>query len=338
MKFQPALFKGMSELFSEQQFQQAAEIVYQSMQPTLQHQWPLLAKRTGCDIWVKHENHTPTGAFKVRGGLVYMRLRNNAGHLAGIISATRGNHGQSLATAGKREGIHVTIVVPAGNSIEKNAAMRAQGAELIEAGVDFDEAAGIARSIAAERNIEMMPSFLPELAMGVSTYGRELFDAANKDGEPLDTVYVPIGLGSGICSLITQRNLLGLKTRIVGVVSTEANSYALSFLQGHAVSTNSARTFADGMAVRVPDTAALEVILRGTERIVQVSDEEIANAVRIYYSDTHNLAEGAGAASLAALIQEKEVMKGKRIGVILSGGNIDQSLYRSILEGSVPKV
>jgi len=328
----------MTPLFSESEFQHAADIVYASMQPTLQHQWPLLAERTGCDIWVKHENHTPTGAFKLRGGLVYMRLRKDAGLTSGIISATRGNHGQSLATAGKREGIDVTIVVPRGNSIEKNAAMRAQGGELIEAGEDFDEAAGIARAIAAERNIEMMPSFLPELAMGVSTYGRELFMAAINDGEPLDTVYVPIGLGSGICSLITQRDLLGLKTKIVGVVSTKANSYALSIEQGHAVSTNSAQTFADGMAVRVPDAAALEIISKGAERIVQVNDKEIADAVRAYYTDTHNLAEGAGAASLAALMQEKDTMKGRRVAVILTGGNIDRALYKSILDGNVPQV
>ena len=328
----------MAQLFTEQEFQRAANIVYEAMQPTLQHIWPLICEKTGCETWVKHENQTPTGAFKVRGGFTYMRLRKEAGKQSGIVSATRGNHGQSLATAGKREGISVTIVVPEGNSIEKNAAMRAQGAELIEAGVDFDEAAGIARKLAGERGLDMMPSFLPELAMGVSTYGRELFTAVRDAGEPLDTVYVPIGLGSGICSLITQRDLLGLKTKIVGVVSTRANAYALSFESGQPVPTNSANTFADGMAVRTPDASALEVILKGAERIVQVSDDEIADAARAYYSDTHNLAEGAGAASLAALLQEKDKFANKRVGVILTGGNIDQPQFSKILNGETPVV
>lgn len=328
----------MSELFTEQQFQHAAEIVYQTMQPTLQHVWPLLVERTGCKVWVKHENHTPTGAFKIRGGLVYMRLRKESGKTGGIVSATRGNHGQSLATAGAREGIAVTIFVPNGNSIEKNAAMRAQGAELIEAGEDFDEAAGLARELASERGLEMMPSFLPELSMGVSTYGRELFEAVTRAGGELDTVYVPIGLGSGICSLITQRNLMGLKTKIVGVVSTKANAYALSFETGQITPTNSARTFADGMAVRVPDPLALEIIRKGADRIIQVSDEEVASAIRTYYTDTHNLAEGAGAASLAALMQEKDKMRGKEVAIILTGGNIDQSYYKTILAGDTPEV
>ena len=327
----------MTQLFSEQEFQQAAAIVYDAMQPTLQHVWPLLCERTGCEVWVKHENQTPTGAFKIRGGFTYMRLRKDAGKTGGIVSATRGNHGQSLATAGKREDIPVTIFVPEGNSVEKNAAMRAQGAELIEAGVDFDEAAGLARNLANDRGIEMMPSFLPELAMGVSTYGRELFSAAGRSGEPLDTVYVPIGLGSGICSLITQRDLMGLKTKIIGVVSSNANAYALSFETGQLVSTNSANTFADGMAVRTPDSLALEIIQKGAERIVQVSDHEVANAMRAYYTDTHNLAEGAGAASLAALIQEKELNRGNRVGVILTGGNIDQPLFSAVLAGKTPQ-
>ncbi|MCP5037389.1 MAG: threonine dehydratase [Rhodobacteraceae bacterium] len=328
----------MKPLFTKPEFQRAADIVYDTMQPTLQHQWPLLAKRTGCNVWVKHENHTPTGAFKIRGGLVYMRLRRESGKAGGIVSATRGNHGQSLATAGKREGIPVTIFAPRGNSVEKNAAMRAQGAELIEAGEDFDEAAGLARDYASEHDLEMMPSFMAELAMGVSTYGRELFDAVKNSGDVLDTVYVPIGLGSGICSLITQRDMLGLKTKIVGVVSTEANTYALSIANGQPVPTNSARTFADGVAVRMPDPLALEIISNGAERIVEVTDKEVANAMRAYYTDTHNLAEGAGAASLAALTQEKDRMAGKSVAIILTGGNIDQSYYKAVLDGGVPEV
>ncbi len=328
----------MKPLFTEQEFQHAAEIVYQTMQPTLQHVWPLLSERTGAKVWVKHENHTPTGAFKLRGGLVYMRLRKEAGKTGGIVSATRGNHGQSLATAGARENIPVTIFVPKGNSLEKNAAMRAQGANLIEAGDDFDEAAALAKAHATEHGLEMMPSFLAELAMGVSTYGRELFEAVARCGDVLDTLYVPIGLGSGICSLITQRNLLGLETKIVGVVSDRANAYALSFESGTATPTNSARTFADGMAVRVPDPLALDIIRDGADRVVQVSDEEVAEAIRAYYTDTHNLAEGAGAASLAALMQEKGKMQGKNVAVILTGGNIDQSWYKTILAGYTPEI
>ncbi len=328
----------MTQLFTEQQYQHAAGIVYDTMQPTLQHQWPLLAQRTGCNVWVKHENHTPTGAFKLRGGLVYMRMRKDEGETGGIVSATRGNHGQSLATAGKREGIPVTIFAPEGNSLEKNAAMKAQGATLIEAGQDFDEAAGAARQYAKDNDLYMMPSFMPELAMGVSTYGRELFEAVASNGDQLDTVYVPIGLGSGICSLITQRNLLGLRTKIVGVVSTKANAYALSFDSDNLVSTNSANTFADGMAVRTPDPFALEIIRKGAERVVQVTDEEVSKAIRAYYTDTHNLAEGAGAASLAALLQEKQKMSGKQVGVILTGGNIDLSLFKTVLAGDVPQM
>ncbi len=328
----------MTRLFNQQDFDQAAEIVYRSMQPTLQNVWPLLAQRTGCEVWVKHENHTPTGAFKLRGGLVYMRRRKESGNTSGIVSATRGNHGQSLATAGRIEGIPVTIFAPRGNSIEKNAAMRAQDAELIEAGEDFDEAAGLARSHAEEHGLDMMPSFLPDLALGVSTYGRELFEAVSKSGDPLDTVYVPIGLGSGICSVITLRDLIGLKTKIVGVVSANANTYARSVESGKPVATNSAKTFADGVAVRAPDPLALEVISNGVDRIVQISDDEVAQAMRIYYTDTHNLAEGAGAASLAALLQENDRMRGKKVAVILTGGNIDMSLYKSVLAGYTPEI
>ncbi len=319
-------------LFNETEFQSAASIVYEAMQPTPQFAWPLLTKRLGGEVWVKHENHTPTGAFKIRGGLVHMQMRKQRGETVGIVSATRGNHGQSLAVAGARSKTPVVIVVPEGNSAEKNAAMRAQGAELIVAGSDFDEAAGVAKGIAEERGLEMMASFHRELCMGVSTYGRELFDAVSD----IDTVFVPIGLGSGICSLITQRDILGLKTEIVGVVSTNANAYALSFEAGQVVTTNSARTFADGMAVRVPNPQALEIICKGAARIVQVGDAEVAQAMRIYYSDTHNLAEGAGAAALAARIQEAPEMAGKRTAVILTGGNIDMDWYKCVISGDVP--
>jgi threonine dehydratase len=317
-------------MLSLTEIEQAAEIVYGAMAPTPQYAWPLLAKRTGCEVWVKHENHTPIGAFKVRGGLVYIdRLKRERPALAGVISATRGNHGQSIALAANRAGIAATIVVPQGNSTEKNAAMRAFGAELVEAGHDFDAARDAALGLAGERGLAMVPSFHRDLVAGVASYALEFFRATS----PLDTVYVPIGLGSGICSVIAVRDALGLSTAVAGVVSTGAPAYALSFAAGKVVATNSAETMADGMAVRGPDPEALAVILKGADRIVQVSDEEIAAAMRAYYEDTHQIAEGAGAAALAALLQERARMAGRRVGLILSGGNIDRALYLRILGG-----
>jgi threonine dehydratase len=318
-------------MLSLDEIESAAAIVQDAMPPTAQYAWPLLALRTGCETWVKHENHTPTGAFKVRGGLVFMdRLKRQSPRTRGVISATRGNHGQSIALAAARNGIAATIVVPQGNSVEKNAAMRAFGAQLIEAGHDFDAAKDAALKLAGERGLVMVPSFHRDLVAGVATYALELFRAA----PPLDTVYVPIGLGSGICGTIAARDALGLKTKVVGVVSTEAPAYALSFAAGNVVATNSADTMADGMAVRGPDAEALEVILKGADRIVQVSDAEIGAAMRAYYEDTHQLTEGAGAAALAALLQERDRVAGQRVGLILSGGNIDRPLYLRVLGGA----
>ena len=310
-------------------------LVRASVPATLQYAWPLLKARTGVDVIVKHENHTPIGAFKVRGGLVYLsRAKRERPQLKGVISATRGNHGQSLAFAGRRTGVPVTIVVPHGNSTEKNAAMRALGAELVEHGYDFDEAREHAMTLAAERGLEFAPSFYRDLVTGVATYAHELFTAV----EELDTVYSPIGLGSGICALIGMRDLLGLPTRIVGVVSDRANTYALSTAAGRPVLTNSALTFADGMAVRMPDAAALELIARGAERIVEVSEEEIAEAIRVLFSDTHNCAEGAGAAALAGLMKERGRMQGRRVAVTLTGQNIDRSLMATVLAGGTPRL
>ena len=317
-------------MLSLDEIERAAALVQDAMPPTAQYAWPLLALRTGCEAWVKHENHTPTGAFKVRGGLVFMdRLKRRSPDTGGVISATRGNHGQSIALAAARTGIAATIVVPQGNSVEKNAAMRAFGAELIEAGHDFDAAKEAAMKLAGERGLTMVPSFHRDLVAGVASYALELFRTA----PPLDTVYVPIGLGSGICGTIAVRDALGLATKVVGVVSTEAPAYALSFAAGRVVATNSADTMADGMAVRGPDAEALEVILKGADRIVQVSDAEIGAAMRAYYEDTHQLTEGAGAAALAALLQERKRMAGKRVGLILSGGNIDRPVYLRTLAG-----
>ena len=305
----------------------AAAIVREVVPPTPQYAWPLLAARTGAEVWVKHENHTPTGAFKVRGGLVYAAgLRPG---VRGLLTATRGNHGQSIALAGRRVGLPVTIVVPHGNSVEKNAAMRAFGAELVEHGRDFDESRIEARRIAADRGYEVVPSFHPDIVRGVATYARELFGAV----ADLHTVYVPIGMGSGICGLIRTRDLLGLATRIVGVVSTEAPAMALSLEAGRIVTTTTAHTFADGMACREPDPAAFEIVRAGAERIVRVADAQVAEAIRAYWTDTHNLAEGAGAAPLAALLAEREAMRGRKVGVILCGGNIDLPLAMRVLAG-----
>ncbi|MBW6401089.1 threonine dehydratase [Roseomonas sp. HJA6] len=312
-------------MFTLAELETAAALVHQTFPPTPQLAWPLLAARCGAEVHVKHENHTPCGAFKVRGGLVYMdRLKRERADVAGVISATRGNHGQSLAYAGQRHDVPVTILVPHGNSAEKNAAMRAFGARLIEHGEDFDAAREEAMRLAARDGLEFAPSFARDLVLGVATYAWEFFR-----GSPLlDALYVPIGLGSGICGCILARDLLGLPTEIIGVQSAGAPSYALSFAAGHVVTTNRADTQADGMATRVPDAAALDIIRAGASRIVTVDDDAIAAAIRAYWQDTHNLAEGAGAAPLAALLQEREAMRGKRVGLVLSGGNIDFDLFR----------
>ncbi|WJR76931.1 threonine dehydratase [Bradyrhizobium sp. NP1] len=312
-------------MFDLAELERAHETVTAAMPPTPAHAWPLLARRLGADVVVKHENHTPTGAFKVRGGLVYLeRLTRAQPRVAGIISATRGNHGQSLAFAGHRHGLPVTIYVPHGNSVEKNQAMHAFGAELVEHGEDFQAAREEAYRHAERAGLHIVPAFHPDLVLGVATYALELM----RNARDLDVLYVPIGQGSGICGCILARDLLGLSTEIVGVQSTLAPSYALSFAARSVVNTNSSNTLADGMATRNPDAQALAIILKGASRIVQVTDEEIADAMRVYWTDTHNLAEGAGAAALAAALQEKHRLQGRRVGLILSGGNIDFELFR----------
>ncbi|MET3457279.1 MULTISPECIES: threonine dehydratase [Pseudomonas] len=306
----------------------AARHLYQFMPATAQYAWPLLAERLGCTVWVKHENHTPTGAFKVRGGLTFVRwLKREHPEAKGIVTATRGNHGQSLALAATALGLKALIVVPQGNSVEKNNAMRGFGGEVVEYGRDFDEAREEAARLAHAQGLYLVPPFHPELVKGVATYGLELFKAV----PDLDTVYVPIGCGSGICAVIAARDALGLKTQVVGVVSTEAVAAKLSFETGRLCETPSANTFADGLAVRRPIPEAFAIYGAAAARIVAVSDGEIAEAMRVYYTDTHNLAEGAGAAALAALMQERETMRGKKVGVILSGGNIDRPVYARLI-------
>jgi threonine dehydratase len=321
-------------MFDRADLDHALGVVHAVFPGTPQYRWPLLAAETGLDIVVKHENHTPAGAFKVRGGLVFAeRLARERPTVKGIVSATRGNHGQSLAFAGARAGLDVRIFVPEGNSAEKNAAMRAFGATLVEGGRDFDDARDRAKQAAAELGYEFVPSYQKDLCVGVATYAFELLTAF----PDLDVVYVPIGLGSGITGLIRTRDLLGHKADIVGVVNAAAPAYALSVAAGRVVSTESADTFADGMAVRIPDATAVEVIAAGAARIVEVTDDEIAEAMRLYYRATHNLAEGAGASPLAAAVQETARLKGKSVGVILCGGNIDAPAFAKVLAGGTPR-
>ena len=313
-------------MFDLRQLERAHEIVGQAVPPTPAYAWPLLAERLGTSVVVKHENHTPTSAFKVRGGLVYLdRLKRERPNTPGIISATRGNHGQSLAFAASRHGLPVTIYVPHGNSVEQNRAIRGFGAELVEHGEDFQAAREEAYRRAETNGLEIVPAFHPDLVLGVATYALELLRKA----PDLDVLYVPIGQGSGICGCILARDLLGLRTEIVGVQSTEAPSYALSFAARAVVTTKTSNTRADGVATRIPDADAVAIICKGASRVVQVTDDEIGSAMRAYWTDTHNLAEGAGAAALAAALQDKARNRGNRIGLILSGGNIDFDRFRT---------
>jgi threonine dehydratase len=308
--------------------EKAAALVHRMVPPTPQYCWPLLSRRVGAELWVKHENQTPIGAFKIRGGLVYLdEIRRSQPDLRGVVTATTGNHGQSIALAATRLGISATIVAPYGNSVEKNRAMEAFGARLIEAGHDFQAAYEHALGLAEREKLHLVQSYHALLVRGVASYGLELFRAVPN----FDTVYVPIGLGSGISGVIAAREALGLTAEIVGVVAEGAPTYALSFAAGRPVSTNSADTMAGGLAVRVPDPEALDIILRGAARIVTVSEAEIRRAMRILFTDTHNVAEGAGAAPLAAALQERDRLAGKRIAVIQSGGNIDRALFAEVL-------
>ena len=306
----------------------AAAFVHRVVPPTPQYCWPLLSRRVGAELWVKHENHTPIGAFKIRGGLVYLdEVRRSQPGLRGVVTATTGNHGQSIALAATRLGIDATIIAPYGKSVEKNRAMVAFGARLIEAGHDFQAAYESAVALAEREQLHLIPSYHALLVRGVASYGLELFRAV----PDLDTVYVPIGLGSGISGVIAAREALGLTAEIVGVVAEGAPTYALSFAASRPVSTNSADTMSGGLAVRVPDPEALDIILRGAARIVTVSEAEIRRAMRILFTDTHNVAEGAGAAPLAAALQERDRLAGNRVAVIQSGGNIDRPLFAEVL-------
>lgn len=324
---------AMATGFTLEELRQAAARVHEVVAPTPAYAWPKLGRRAGCTLWIKHENHTPTGAFKVRGGVIYMdRLRRARPEVKGVICATRGNHGQSIAWSAARAGLAATIVVPVGNSPDQNASIEAFGARVIEFGRDFDEARHEGHRLAQEQGLHFVASFHRDLVAGVASYALELFETAG----PLDAVYVGVGMGSGICGLIAARDALGLPTRIVGVCTERAPATALSFAARRAVATPSALTFADGLATREPDAAAIAGIVEGAERIVQVSEDAIASAIRAYYDDAHQLAEGAGAAPLAAVLGEKERIAGRRIAAVLSGGNIERARFVQVLQGQTP--
>ncbi|ADW67813.1 threonine dehydratase [Granulicella tundricola] len=312
------------------ELESAAELIYRHMPATPQYRWPLLDAVAGTEVWVKHENHTPVGAFKIRGGIVYMdMLLRTRPDIRGVVGATRGNHGQSMGFAARMTGTSATVVVPRGNSPEKNAAMRALGVAVIEAGEDFQEACEYADALAQDRGLHRLPSLATELVCGVGTYALEFLRTA----PVLDTVYVPIGMGSGICGMMAARDALNLPTKIVGVVSTGAPAYKLSFEAGRKIEHDVTTLLADGLACRSPNEDCLAAMLAGVDRVIAVDEDEVAAAMRSLFIATHNVAEGAGAASFAALMQEKDAMQGKRIGVVLCGGNVDADIFAKVLAG-----
>ena len=317
------------------QIHEAQSIIYRFMPPTPQYSWPLINQRLGAEAWMKHENHTPVGAFKLRGALVYGTwLKQTQPELSGVVAATRGNFGQGVAMAARLLGMKAVIVVPHGNSAGQNRAMLAQGAELIEHGHDFQESLEFARILAGERGYAMIESFHERLVWGTATYALELFQAAPN----LDVVYVPFGMGSSVCGMVAARNALNLSTEVVGVTSDACRAAALSFRERKLVEAPADSVIADGLACRRPNQDALELIWSQVERIVEVSDAEIAEAMCVYYQDTHNVAEGAGAAALAAALKERSTLGGKRIGIILTGGNVDRELLISALNGAFQSV
>ena len=317
-------------MYDRESMEDARRIVRGAMPPTPQQRWPLLDQRLGATAWVKHENHTAVGAFKLRGGLVYFdALRRREPGCTGVISATRGNHGQSVGFAARRHGLAATIVVPHRNSVEKNASMRALGVELIEHGDDFQAAREHAARLAAQRGLHMIPSFHDDLVRGVATYWLEFFEAL--DGNALDVVFVPIGQGSGICACAAARAHTGAPTKIIGVVSAHATAYQQSFREGRVIEAPVATELADGLACRIPDAQALDVIRREVDDVIAVTDDEIAQAMRAFFADTHNSAEGAGAASLAGALQQRAAWAGHSIGLALTGGNVDSAVFARVL-------
>ncbi len=320
--------------FTPDEVAAAQRTVYAAMPPTPQYAWPLLQQRLGFKTWVKHENHTPAGAFKVRGGLTYFdQLQRSGAKVSGVISATRGNHGQSVGFAARQQGVPATIVVPYGNSVEKNAAMRALGVSLVEHGSDFQAAREHAMALAQQQGLHMVPSFHPDLIRGVMTYWVEFFESFAK-GEAPDVVFVPIGQGSGFCAAAAARAHTGARSKLVGVVSAHATAYLDSFKTGKLTEAPVTTVLADGMACRVPDAESLEVVLREADDVVAVTDAEVAQAMRVLFADTHNVAEGAGAAALAAAMQQRDALQGKVVGVTLCGGNVDSEVFARVLAGA----
>jgi threonine dehydratase len=308
----------------------ARALVYRFMPPTPQYTWPLINQRLGTEAWIKHENHTQTGAFKIRGALLYLNwLKDQRPTLTGVVAATRGNHGQGVGLAARILNLKAVIVVPHGNSPEKNQAMLAQGVELIEHGHDFQASLEYARTLAAERSFEFIDSFHPQLVLGTAGYAMEFFESV----PPIHTIYVPVGMGSSICGVAAARNALGLDTEIVGVVAEQAPAAAISFRERQVVEAP-ANTIADGLACRRPNPEALEIVLANVARFVEVSEAEIRAAMAALYEDTHNLAEGAGAAPLAAALQQKDQLRNRRIGLVLTGGNVDREVFASILSAN----
>jgi threonine dehydratase len=318
-------------MFPADEIEAARRTVYAVMPPTPQYAWPLLRERLGMTVWVKHENHTPAGAFKVRGGLTYFAgLAQDGRAKGGVITATRGNHGQSVGLAARKYGLPATIVVPHGNSVEKNAAMRALGVTLVEHGDDFQAAREFAIEQAAQRELHMVPSFHRDLIKGVMTYWLEFFESFGRGQEP-DVVYVPIGQGSGFCAAAAARAHTGARSALVGVVSAHATTYLDSFRARRIVEAPVTTKLADGMACRIADEEALQVVLRDAEDVIAVTDDEVAQAMRVLFSDTHNVAEGAGAAGLAAAMQQSTRWQGRSVGVALTGGNVDSAVFAQVL-------
>ena len=322
--------------FDRAEIEAAQRVVYAAMPPTPQYAWPQLEARLGCKVWAKHENHTPLGAFKVRGGLTYMdALVRRQPTVRSIVSATRGNHGQSIGFAAARHGLRATVVVPHGNSVEKNAAMRALGVELIEHGDDFQAASDYATVLAARDGLHRVPSFARELVLGVATGWIEFFEALRREDRAPDVLFVPIGLGSGFAGAAAARAYCGVDTRLVGVVSAHATAYRDSFVAGRLVTSPVATRLADGMACSTPVPEALDVVRREAEDVVAVTDDEVAAAMRALFVDTHNVAEGAGAASLAAALQQRDRWRGRSIGITVCGGNVDASVFAAVLAAAL---
>lgn len=320
--------------FTRDEVESARATVRAFVPPTPQFAWPLLRQRLGMKVWVKHENHTPAGAFKVRGGLTYFEaLARRQPHLTGVISATRGNHGQSVGWGARRHGLAATIVVPHGNSVEKNAAMRALGVTLLEHGDDFQAAREFAIGLAQEKGLHMIPSFHRDLVRGVMTYWVEFFESFPAGEEP-EIVYVPLGQGSGFCSAAAARACTGRKSKLVGVVSAHATTFLDSFRARRVVEAPVTTVLADGMACRIADPEALEIVLREADDIVAVTDAEVAEAMRVLFADTHNVAEGAGAAGLAAAMQQQGRSRGRAVGFALTGGNVDSDVFARVLAGA----